>query len=169
MLKPLRITLVGALAAAVTAAPLLAEPGNPTASAAAPPAFTASLLGTVLTITDVERELGFYRDGLGMNLAMTLDSGTRREYMLRFSSDQSQPGIILVHDSAKSAPAKIDFGNGFSRLVIRVSDINVASGRLAAAGYDHGEIRDVGHGYRMMMASDPQGYKLELVQSAAPR
>ena len=151
-----------ALAAATPAMAIEAQPPVP-APAAAP---QLSLIGAVLHVTDVERELAFYRDGLGMTLAMTLPGSHGTEYMLRFGGDPAAPGIILQHDPAKAA---LTHGDAFSRLVLRVSDLDALAARLEAAGYAHAAIKDVAHGYRMMMLSDPQGFSLELVQSAQQR
>jgi lactoylglutathione lyase len=144
----------------------LAAAAYPAAAAAEPPAITSSLTGAMLYVTDPEREVAFYRDALGMTLAMTLDHGSKREYMLRFSADRSLAGIILLHDSAADAPAKLEFGNAFVRLVLRVSDMDALSARLDGLGIAHAAPRDAGHGYRMMMLTDPEGYRLEIIQSA---
>lgn len=152
--------------ALLAAAPALAADGTPPApatSAAAP--LTLSLMGPVLYVVDPDKALAFYRDGLGMQLAMTLDHGTRREYMMRFSGDFSAPGIILLHDSAPDAPRALEHGNAYQRVVLRTSNLEALASRLDAAGFAHGPIRGTSNAYRMMMASDPEGYRLELVQS----
>lgn len=160
----MKAALAALALAMATAAPAMAIEAQAPAPAAAPPRL--SLLGAMLHVTDVARELAFYRDGLGMALAMTLPAGNATEYMLRFDGDPAAPGIILLHDPAQAA---LSHGNGFSRLVLRVSDLDALAARLDAAGYAHVPIRDVAHGYRMMMVTDPQGYRLELVQSAQQR
>ncbi len=131
------------------------------------PGFATSMTGTVLYVVDPDRAVAFYRDALGLSLAMTLDHGTRREYMLRFSADPAQPGLILLHDSAADAPVRLEMGNGFSRLVLRVSDMDALAARLDAMKIDHPAPRDAGHGYRMMMITDPEGYRIEVIQQAA--
>jgi len=139
----------------------------PVAAAPAPVSAPGlSLIGAVLHVDDPARELAFYRDLLGMTLAMTLESGSGTEYMLRFSADPAAAGIILQQPRARAA---LVHGNAFSRLVLRVPDIDALAARLDAAGHAHEPVRDVAHGYRMMMVDDPQGYRLELVQSAQRR
>ena len=125
----------------------------------------AALIGPALNVTDPDRSIAFYRDGLGMNLAMTLETGSATEYMLAFGTDPRQPGIILQRENGSSAP--LTQGTAFNRIVVRTTDLDAIAARLDAAGYAHTPIRDVAHGYRMMMATDPDGYRLELVQSAA--
>ncbi|MEY4721100.1 MAG: hypothetical protein RIQ46_825 [Pseudomonadota bacterium] len=137
------------------------------APAALPAAPALSLIGAVLTVTDPDKAVAFYRDGLGMKLAMTLDAGAHREYMMRFGTDFSAPGIILVHDRSPGAATTLNHGNAFSRIVIRVANLDALAARLDAAGYAHGPIRGTSNNYRMMWVTDPQGYKLELVQSGS--
>lgn len=153
-----------ALAVALSAAlPAAAQEATP----ALPPAPALSLIGAVLAVTDPDKVVAFYRDGLGMTLAMTLDAGQHREYMMRFGTDFSAPGIILVHDRTPGATTTLTHGNAFSRLVIRVKDLDALAARLDAAGYARGPIRGTSNNYRMMWVTDPQGYKLELVQSGS--
>ena len=143
----------------------------PAAAQDAPPALPAApallLIGAVLTVTDPDKAVAFYRDGLGMKLAMTLDAGAHREYMMRFGTDFAAPGIILVHDRSAGAATTLVHGNAFSRLVIRVANLDALAARLDAAGYARGPIRGTSNNYRMMWVTDPQGYKLELVQSGS--
>lgn len=160
-----------ALFASVAASPAFAAEAAPVAAApdATPPTASApafSLISAALNVADPERELAFYRDFVGMTLAMTrkIDSGT--EYILRFGTNPAAAGIILLH--SPSLPA-ITHGTAFSRLVLRVSDIDAMAARLDAAGHAHSPIKGVAHGYRMMLVSDPEGYKLELVQGAQQR
>lgn len=130
------------------------------------PAISSSLTGTMLYVLDPDREVAFYRDALGLSLAMTLDHGSKREYMLRFSADPSQAGVILLHDTASGAAARLNHGNAFVRLVLRVSDMDALVSRLDAMNLDHPAPHDAGHGYRVMLLHDPEGYQLEIVQSA---
>ena len=153
--------------ALIAAVPISAEGTSPPLPPA--PAAKVSLIGPVLYVVAPDRAVAFYRDGLGMQLGMTLDHGMMREYMLRFSGDLDAPGLILLHDTGPAAPAALISGNGYQRLVLRVSDLDAVAARLDAAGYAHGPIRGTTNAYRMMMASDPEGYRLELVQRGAPQ
>lgn len=148
-----------ALMLAITV-PALAETRSPAAG-------QASLIGPVLLVADPDKEVAFYRDVFGMNLGMTLDGGSRREYMLRFGDDPRAPGIVLL---AERDPAKREapvHGNGFTRLVLRTTDIAGVTARLDAGGYAHEPVRAVAHGYAMLLATTPAGYQIEVVQSAA--
>jgi lactoylglutathione lyase len=148
-----------ALAVALLAAPVLAQ-------TTAPPPRAGSLIGPALWVADKPRALHFYVDGLGMSLNMTMGAPARQESILGFSADPHQPGIILLCDTTATAPPAIDHGHGFDRVVLRMADLDATAARLKAAGFAPAPIRDVAMGYRMMLVTDPDGYKLELVQSA---
>ncbi len=145
----------------LAATPALAETPPP------PPAPAATLYGAAINVVDLQREVEFYTNGLGMKIGMKLPLGpTRTETILTFGSDPSQPTILLMHDTGPNAPRKIEHGNNFSRLVIRVADIRALAARLTALGYAHDEVR-TSHGYHIMMLNDPEGFRIELIQQAA--
>lgn len=126
---------------------------------------TARLVGTVLNVASIDKELAFYQTAFGMKLAMTLDHGTRREYMLRFSADPGEAGLILVHDTRPDAPSKLPHGAGFDRIVLRVADMDALIARLDAAGVPHAPAGPATQGYRVLQLQDPEGYPLEVIQS----
>ena len=165
----MRIPLL--LLAASLATPALAAPP---ASAAPPPAPTslaqgASFIGTALNVVDLGREIGFYTQALGLKVAATLPAGTHTETILQFPGNPGQASLLLMHDAAPTAPKSLTHGNDFSRLVIRVVDIAALAVRLTELGYAHGEVRGGGQGYLVMMMTDPEGYRLELVQPGPQR
>lgn len=127
----------------------------------------ASLIGPVLLVSDPDKEVAFYRDVFGMTLNMTLDAGQRREYMLRFADDPRAPGIILLAERDPANRQPVVHGNSFTRLVLRTMDIATVTKLLDDLGYRHAPVREVAHGYRMLMATTPAGYGIEVVQSAS--
>jgi catechol 2,3-dioxygenase-like lactoylglutathione lyase family enzyme len=137
------------------------------ADAPAPSAAQASLVGPVMLVADPDKEVAFYRDVFGMNLALTLDGGARREYMLRFGDDPRAPGIVLLAEQDPAKRIAPVHGNAFSRLVLRTTDIAGVAARLDVGGYAHEPVRAVAHGYSMLLATTPAGYRIEVVQSAA--
>lgn len=143
-------------AALLLASPALAEtPG---------PAPAGSIIGPALHVSSVEAALRFYVDGLGMTVILTMGPPERRETILGFSRDPSQPGIILLTDTSGARPQPIGHTFGYDRLVLRITDLDATAARLKASGFTSEPIRDVAMGYRMMMAIDADGYKLELVE-----
>ena len=151
----------------------LAVPAQP-ADPAPPPAPTSlaqgtSFIGTALNVVDLDREITFYSQALGLKHAATLPGPTRSETILQFPGNAAQGSILLMHDTTPDAPKALNHGNDFSRLVIRVVDLAALSVRLTRLGYAHGEVRAGGQGYQVLMMTDPEGYRLELVQPGPPR
>jgi hypothetical protein len=52
--------------------------------------------------------------------------------------------------------------------VLRLAHLTALEARLRAAGIKTTPISDVAMGYRMMLATDPDGYKYELVETRRP-
>jgi catechol 2,3-dioxygenase-like lactoylglutathione lyase family enzyme len=132
---------------------------------AAPSATVGSLIGPALHVGQVARSLRFYVDGLGLKVGMQMGPPERHETILTFGGDPRDPGIILLSDETGAAVPAIVQGNGFDRTVLRMSDLGATAARLRAAGFSPGDIHEVAMGYRMMLATDPDGYKYELVQT----
>jgi lactoylglutathione lyase len=161
----LRATASIALLAVLAPTPLLAKPASPPA-----PAQSAQFIGTAINVADRERSLRFYTQALGLHLATTISTGKGSETILQFPGSPGQPALLLMHDSTPGAPAAMTHGNGFSRLVLRVTDLAMLAARMDQLGYAHGAMRQAGQaGYSIMMANDPDGYRLELIQQVQPQ
>lgn len=126
---------------------------------------TDGLIGPALFISDIARALKFYRDGLGMKVGIEMGAPARHETILTFGGDPRAAGIILLSDRTAKTPAPIEHGHGYDRVVLRVGDLSAVEARLKRGGFTTTPIRDVAMGYRMMLATDPDGYRLELVET----
>ncbi|MGE3691506.1 MAG: VOC family protein [Novosphingobium sp.] len=155
------LLLLAAIQAALPYA-ALAEPAPVPRAAPAP-----GLLGAAINVADVQKEVDFYTKGLGWRVATTLDLGSRSETILMYGDNPAGASILLMHDKNPDASAIIAHGNGFSRLVIRVSDLAEIADRLDAQGYPHEQIRSAAMGVRIMLLNDPEGFKIELVEQPA--
>ncbi|MDE2405730.1 MAG: VOC family protein [Sphingomonadales bacterium] len=155
MIRP----LLAVLAAAALVAPALAEPTAP----APAPAPAGALLGPALNVSDVDRSLRFYVDGLGMKLATRRPGPKRVESILTFGGPDTST-LLLLSDAAGAHPA-IEQGNGFDKLVMRMASLDATVARLKAAGFATGEVHEAAGGMvRVLHATDPDGYHLELVE-----
>lgn len=153
-----------ALAAMLAAMPAMAGADSPPAG----PAPAPGLLGAAINVVDLAREVDFYTRGLGWKVATTLPLGNRTETILVPEGNSSGASILLMHDNAPTAPARLEHGNAFSRLVIRSASLQAVAARLDSLGYAHGEIRgSSAAGYRIMMLTDPEGFRIELVEQVA--
>lgn len=146
------------LAAALIAAPALAQPA---------PAPAGMLMGPALHVGDLAKSLRFYTEGLGMKVGIKMGPPERRETILGFG-DPSQPGIILLSKPAATGPT-FEAGHGYDRSVLRMTDLPAVVARLRSLGFTASDVHEVAMGYRMALATDPDGYKLELVESTRPR
>ncbi len=154
--------LMGAVLLAGAAAQASAEPS---ATPVAPTGTAGALIGPALHVGNVGRSLKFYVDGLGMAVGAQMGPPQRHETILTFGGDPRSAGIILLSDQTAARPPVIAQSNGFDRVVLRMVDLTATTARLHAAGFTPGAISDVAMGYRMMLATDPDGYRYELVES----
>jgi lactoylglutathione lyase len=125
-------------------------------------AWRPRILHTSYHVADIDRALAFYVGLLGMKEQMRLDlSKTLHEVVLGFP-DGKGAGVILMWDTARTAPLQL--GDGYSRFVLNVSDVDAAVAYLREHGTrvtvppaDAGPMR-----YSMVL--DPDGYTIELLQ-----
>ncbi len=131
------------------------------------PPLTASLEGIVgpaLYVTDPARSLRFYTEGLGMRLRMRFGTAERPDMVVGFGANPADAGIMLITN--KQGPIQpIQHAHGFDRIALRLPDLVAVSARLRAAGFASGEIQTVHGSIRMMMVTDPDGYRIELIDS----
>ena len=152
--------LVVAAALALSASPVLAEPAKP----AAPASALEGMVGPALYVTDPARSLKFYVEGLGMRLRMRFGTPERPDMVVGFGANPAHAGIMLITD--KQGPVQpVQHVHGFDRIALRLPDLVAVSARLRAAGFAAGEIRTVHGSSRMMMVIDPDGYRIELIDS----
>ena len=156
-----------AFAALFAASPALAE--DKAAAPASEPAAAVALLGPALNVANLDRALKFYVDGLGMKKLLQMGRPERRETMLGFGGNMGQPAIILMDDATGKSKPVYALGTAFDRLVLRVTGLPAVVARLRSLGFEVKDIRTVAMGYSMAFATDPEGYKLELVESAAKK
>jgi len=148
-----------------------AETTSPTANNGAEAAsLRVGLIGPALRSTDLERSIKFYTSGFGMTVVRQLAFGSSTEVILSFGGGREQPVILLYKDAAPGKSPAIEHGNGFGRVVLRVSDAAALSARLVAAGYQPGEIRSNSvNNMKVFWVADPDGYKYEISELPAAR
>jgi lactoylglutathione lyase len=107
-----------------------------------------------LRVSDLEPSLAFYR-AVGFTVIGTVDGtpfGTLT--MLQLPGDPFVT-IELVHDPAKGT---VDLGTGISHLVIQVDSLEATLADLSVKDPSHAD------GPRTSWITDPDGYRIELVQ-----
>jgi catechol 2,3-dioxygenase-like lactoylglutathione lyase family enzyme len=156
----MRATNLLFIASVMLAAPVPAQ--VPSAPPSGEP--VSSLIGPALFVSDIARSVRFY-EALGFRVGMQMGSPERHETILSFGGDPRSPGMILLSDMTAKAPVVIEHGHGYDRTILRIGNLTATAARLQQAGFATTPIRDVAMGYRMMVASDPDGYKLEMVET----
>jgi lactoylglutathione lyase len=119
-------------------------------------------LNVGLRVSDLTRSLAFYT-AVGYTVVGTVE-GTPlgRLTMLRLPDDTFVT-IELVHDPAGGP---VDLGTGISHLAVQVESLDATLARVAAQGITAGppELPGGPDGPRTSRITDPDGYRIELVQ-----
>lgn len=130
-----------------------------------------------ITVTDFERSLKFYRDGIGLISAIkSFDisngdhlpwRGEFRELPLNFTGSIAEAYFTLMQ---RKGVSPIPDQAKLTVIGIKVKDVSQTLDRLKAAEFASGEARQLGPEFRIAMVTDPDGYQIELIESptAAP-
>lgn len=139
---------------ATTAYARSADPSGPVAG--------VEIAGPVLMVTDLERALKFYGDGLGLVTGRRLPANPGPGATVTAHAGSTAPFLLLRQQGAdpkKSAP--IQQGNGLSRIMLVVPDSAAVAARLDSMGYAHTPLNDG----KVFFVSDPDGYRFEIIQA----
>ena len=118
-----------------------------------------------LRVSDLHRSLAFYT-AVGYTVVGTVEgTGFGSVTMLRLPGD-SFVTIELVHDPARGA---VDLGTGINHLVVQVESLDELLADLAAPGIaaEPPAMPAGPAGPRTTWITDPDGYRIELVQRPA--
>lgn len=125
------------------------------------------VLHTMLRVGDLDRSIAFYTEVLGMKLLSRKDypDGKFTLAFVGFASNPEQAEIELTYNWGVSS---YEPGTAFGHVALGVDDVYGACARIKAAG---GNVtREPGpmkHGTTVIaFVTDPDGYKIELIQSA---
>jgi lactoylglutathione lyase len=118
-----------------------------------------------LNVFDEKRALDFYVGVLGMTeRRRVVPNPALTEILLGFTQDSSDPGLLLVVRGGRDKP--YDVGDGFSRFILDVANLDKTVKHLTDAGIKLfrpvTEVKDLN--LRYAMVRDPDGYLIEFVQ-----
>jgi len=114
-----------------------------------------------LRVSRLARSLEFY-SALGyLTIGTIEDTPIGKLTLLRLPDDEFA-AIELVHDPGKG---EVDLGTGLNHLVVQVEAMDETLHALERAGIDHEPpIVDGDDGMQTCWLTDPDGYRIELVQ-----
>lgn len=125
------------------------------------------ILHTMLRIGDLNRSIDFYTKVLGMNLLRTTER-PEQKYSLAFvgyskGNGDGQAEIELTYNHGVSS---YEMGTAYGHIAIGVPDAYAACAKIKAAGGNvTREAGPVAGGDTIIaFVSDPDGYKIELIQ-----
>lgn len=147
-----------ALASGLVLAGLVTAAAQPAPTSATPPK-TLGLLAATFAVSDLDRSIAFYADGLGLTAAARMDNPSYTEVPLLFPAG-GPPLMLLKPKSAAASASRI------GRIVLDVPDLRALEARLNAAGYALAQpvVENLQHHVLVALIKDPDGNELELVQ-----
>ncbi|MEV4241654.1 VOC family protein [Nocardia sp. NPDC050408] len=113
-------------------------------------------------VTDLDRSLDFYT-ALGYAELGRVDPGDGSHLVILAFPGEPAASLELVH---RPAGGRVDVGSGFDHLAIQVDALAATLQRLTDAGLEPGPVQYPGgpHGPKTSWLTDPDGYRIELVQ-----
>jgi lactoylglutathione lyase len=127
------------------------------------------LLHTMIRVSDLERSLAFYLDGLGMRELRREDypKGRFTLVFVGYGSEASSALIELTHNWDHN---EYEHGTRFGHIAIGISDLNKFSERLKSMGIEITRepgpmsfASDSGNCDVIAFVKDPDGYQIELI------
>jgi lactoylglutathione lyase len=126
------------------------------------------ILHTMLRVGDLQRSIAFYTDVMGMKLLRTTDR-PEQKYSLAFvgyGDEREQAVLELTYNHGVD---RYELGTAFGHIAIAVPDVGAACDRIRAAGgtvtREPGPVK--GGTTVIAFVQDPDGYKIELIESRA--
>ena len=122
---------------------------------------------TMIRVRDLDASIEFYTRHLGMTLLRRKDypSGSFTLAFVGYGAEDTHTVIELTHNWHQEEP--YDLGNGFGHLAIGVADVYALCAQMAANGVTIARpAGPMAHGGSVIaFVEDPDGYKIELVQT----
>lgn len=126
----------------------------------------AKAIHSMVRVLDEARSVAFYRDAFGLEVVDRYDFP---DFTLIYMRNDEEPfEVELTVNKGRSEPYQL--GDGYGHLAVSVGDVETERSRMEQAGLNPGQVRDlkldgkvVG---RFFFISDPDGYKIEVLQRA---
>jgi lactoylglutathione lyase len=124
------------------------------------------ILHTMLRVGDLQRSIDFYTRILGMQLLRTTDR-PEQKYTLAFVGYGDERDHAVLELTYNYGVDRYEHGSAFGHIAIAVPDAAASCERIRAAGgnvtREAGPVQ--GGSTVIAFVTDPDGYKIELIQS----
>jgi lactoylglutathione lyase len=125
------------------------------------------ILHTMLRVGDLQRSIDFYTQVLGMKLLRTTER-PEQKYSLAFVGYGTNPEHAELELTYNHGVGSYEMGGAFGHIAIGVPDVYASCDRIRAAGgnitREPGPVK--GGTTVIAFVTDPDGYKIELIQRA---
>jgi lactoylglutathione lyase len=126
------------------------------------------LLHTMLRVGDLQRSIDFYTRVLGMKLLRTTER-PEQKYSLAFVGYGTNPEHAEIELTYNHGVSSYEMGTAYGHIALGVADVAGACDRIRAAGgtitREPGPVK--GGTTVIAFVTDPDGYKIELIQRDA--
>ena len=113
-------------------------------------------------VVDIDRALAFYVGVLGLKELMRMPLGNGEQEVVLAYPESKGAGVILMWNTERKTPYQA--GDGYSRVVLTVSDLDAAMAQLARHDTRVAKPPTDAGPMRYAMVLDPDGYTIELLQ-----
>ena len=123
-------------------------------------------LHTMLRVGDLQRSIDFYTQMLGMQLLRRSENPEYKYSLAFLGFDGGNPGQAEIELTYNWGTTEYDMGNAYGHIAIGVPDAYAACDKIKAAGgnvtREAGPVK--GGSTVIAFVTDPDGYKIELIQ-----
>ncbi|MCQ9617069.1 VOC family protein [Paenalcaligenes niemegkensis] len=124
----------------------------------------AKLIHTMIRISNLDISIKFYRDALGLHEKHRLDFPTFT--LVYLGNEESPAEIELTYNKNQSEP--YEHGTAYGHVAFSVENLEASHSALESMGLSPTPIKQLeqnGHAARFFFLTDPDGYKIEVLQS----
>ena len=124
----------------------------------------AKAIHSMIRVLEEDRSVDFYNQAFGLAVADRLDFETFT--LVYMSNAESEFELELTINKDRTEPYNL--GDGYGHLAVSVTDLDSEHARISALGFTTGKIvefnRDGGLLARFFFVTDPDGYRIEVLQ-----
>jgi len=124
----------------------------------------AKVIHMMVRVLDLDRSIAFYRTALGLEVAARFDFETFTLVYLR--NEDADFEIELTLNKGREDPYML--GDGYGHVAFCVDDLDAEHASCTGSGLEPGKIvefeRDGGLMARFFFLTDPDGYRIEVLQ-----